>query len=67
MHPLDKAERIIRGVWPKKGSWIYESPDRGRTVYRRASTFKHKQLIYNNGEKVADDETLDREYFEVNT
>ena len=62
MHPLDKAEKIIRGIWPKKGVWIYESPDNGLTVFRRLGTHKPKQLYYENDALVADIETLDEEY-----
>ena len=78
MHPLDKAEKIIRGIWPKKGTWIYESPDRGQTVFRRLTgnakpkqlDYKEiatwpKQLYYENNKMVADIETLDKEYIEL--
>lgn len=63
MHPLDKAERIIRGEWPKNPHWIYESPDGGRTVYRRMSRFKPRQLLRKDGELVDNIEKLDDEYF----
>ena len=78
MHPLDKAEKIIRGIWPKKGVWIYESPDRGQTVFRRMSNDGKpkqldyadvanwpKQLYYENNTMVADIETLDEEYMKL--
>lgn len=65
MHPLDKAEKIIRGVWPRKGVWIYESPDHGKTVFRRLGTQKPKQLYYENNAMVGDLETLDEEYMKL--
>lgn len=63
MHPLDKAERILRGDWPRDPKWIYESPDKGRTVYRRLSEWGFKQLVSNDEGPVADIETLNEEYY----
>ena len=65
MHPLDKAEKILRGIWPKNGTWIYESPDKGQSVYRRLGTFRPRQLIHVNGKPVADEDTLDEEYMKL--
>lgn len=65
MHPLEKAEKILRGIWPKNGAWIYESPDKGKTVYRRLSTLKPRQMIWAEGKRVACDATLDKQYIEI--
>lgn len=62
MHPLDKAEKIISGQWPKNPTWIYESPDSGKSVYRRISQWSLKQLIQVDGKPVADKHTLDDIY-----
>ena len=64
MHPLDKAEKILSGQWPKNPKWIYESPDSGKTVYRRMSQWGLKQLISSQGKPVADNNTLDQQYLE---
>ena len=65
MHPLDKAEKILRGIWPKNGTWVYESPDKGKSVYRRMSTLLPRQLIHVDGKPVADADTLDDEYVKL--
>jgi len=31
---LDKAEKRLKGEWPKNPVWIFTSPDGGRSVYR---------------------------------
>jgi hypothetical protein len=62
MDDMKKAEKILAGTWPtKKPTWIYESPDRGETLYRRLAGSKYKQL-FNKGD---DMEKLNEEYFKV--
>ena len=34
MDDLERAERRLKGVWPKNPTWIFTSPDGGRSVYR---------------------------------
>jgi hypothetical protein len=41
--------------------WIYESPDKGETLYRRLFGGKYKQL-FNKGDDMA---KLDAEYFAI--
>lgn len=57
-----KAEKILAGNWPMRDpKWIYESPDKGETVYRRLFGGKYKQLI----NKHDDQDKLDQEYFNI--
>ena len=63
MHPLYKAERIISGQWPKNPKWIFESPDNGKTVYRRIVQGSLRQLYTKDGNLVDSQETLDNFYF----
>ena len=59
---MNKAEKILAGTWPMKDpKWIYESPDKGVTLYRRLFGGKYKQL-FNKGDDMAE---LDAEYFAI--
>ena len=61
MEDMDKAEKILSGQWPTKNpKWIYESPDKGATVYRRLFGGKYKQLV----NKDDDIDKLNEEYFD---
>ena len=44
---MDKAEKILSGQWPTKNpKWIYESPDKGKTIYRREfGNYNKRELI----------------------
>jgi|TARA_B110000908_G_scaffold62402_1_gene75721 hypothetical protein len=62
MDDMSKAEKILAGTWPMKDPvWIYESPDKGETLYRRLFGGKYKQL-FNKGDDMA---KLDAEYFAI--
>ena len=59
---MDKAEKILAGEWPtKEPKWIYESPDKGKTLYRRLFGGKYKQLFNKND----DIQKLNKEYFVI--
>jgi len=75
MHPVTKAEKILAGKWIKAPKWIFESPDSGKTVYRRLFRSSadierlprphvFKQLYRAGGNVVDDIETLDAQYFD---
>lgn len=64
MHPLDKAEKILSGQWPKNPKWIFESPDCGKTVYRRMAGYAIRQRITVDSKPVDTQYNLDTEYFE---
>lgn len=34
MDDLERAERRLKGAWPKDPHWIFTSPDHGKHVYR---------------------------------
>lgn len=62
MDDMDKAEKILAGKWPTKDAkWIYESPDKGETLYRRLAGGKYKQLF----NKDDDIDQLNEEYFAI--
>ncbi len=62
MDDMDKAEKILAGQWPSKDpKWIYESPDKGKTLYRRLFGGKYKQL-FNKGDDI---NKLNEEYFAI--
>ena len=65
MHPVDKAEKILSGQWPKNPKWTYESPDNGKTVYRRlfGSPGAERQLYMINSKQIDTEKTLDEQYF----
>ena len=73
MHPVDKAQKILSGQWPKDPLWIYESPDGGKTVYRhlikidgakqQPSRNQPRQLYMINSVRVDTEETLNEQYF----
>ena len=59
---MDKAEKILAGKWPTKEiKWIYESPDKGKTLYRRMFGGKYKQL-FNKDDNI---DQLNEEYFNI--
>ena len=62
MDDMDKAEKIVAGKWPTKEiKWIYESPDKGKTLYRRMFGGKYKQLV-NKDDNI---DQLNEEYFNI--
>lgn len=62
MDDMDKAEKILAGKWPTKEiKWIYESPDKGKTLYRRMFGGKYKQL-FNKDDNI---DQLNEEYFNI--